>query len=120
MYTLGLDTLAGSKLLQVKFGSAGLFDPDRAVMHEDQRARFIRMSNGAAIIRRCSDSQPVAVPPETLSLPPEEQGHSSSRAPAGADARQAWPSANRPRLVVRAEMGRLSRHPRQRRPPLRP
>ena len=70
MYTLGMDTIAGAKLLQLKFGSAGLFQPERAVLHEGRRARFIRISDGAAIIRHWGDGKPVAVPPETLSLPP--------------------------------------------------
>lgn len=69
MYTLGLDTIAGAKLLQLKFGSAGAFQPDHAVLHENRRARFICISYGYAIIRHWGDSQAVAVPPETLSLP---------------------------------------------------
>jgi hypothetical protein len=51
MYTLGMDTIAGSKLLQLKFGATGAFQPDQAVLHGDQRARFVRISDGAAIIR---------------------------------------------------------------------
>ena len=73
MNTIGLDTIAGAKLLQVRFGSSGAFQPDRAVMHGDRRARFIRMSDGAAIIRHWDDSHPVAVPLESLSLPPADQ-----------------------------------------------
>ena len=73
MYTLGLDTIAGAKLLQLKFGLAGAFQPDQAVMHGDRRARFIRVRDGAAIIRRSGDSEPVAVPLETLSHPPETE-----------------------------------------------
>src|SRR5437763_13832380 len=72
MYTLGLDTIAGAKLLQLKFGTASAFQPDQAVMYEDRRARFIRMSDGAAIIRHWGDSQPIAVPPETVSIPTRE------------------------------------------------
>ena len=72
MYTLGLDTIAGAKLLQLKFGVSAVFQPDQAVMHGDRRARFIRMSDGAAIIRHWGDSQPVAVSPETLSTPARE------------------------------------------------
>jgi hypothetical protein len=119
MYTLGLDTIAGAKLLQLKFGSSGVFQPDQAVMHGDRRARFIRFSNGAAMIRGWGDSQPVAVAPETLSLLPAT-GHSGLRPPAGAAACQAGASPERPRLVVRAEMGRLPRHHPRRRPQLRP
>jgi hypothetical protein len=51
MYTLGLDTIAGAKLLQVKFGRAGVFQPNQAVMHGNRRARFIRITNGVALIR---------------------------------------------------------------------
>jgi hypothetical protein len=71
MYTLGMDTIAGAKLLQLRFGVVGVFQPDQAVMHADRRARFIRISDGAAIIRYWGDSRPVSVPPDTLSLPPE-------------------------------------------------
>jgi hypothetical protein len=122
MYTLGLDTIAGSKLLQLKFGASGVFQPDQAVMHEDRRARFIRISDGAAIIQHWGHSHPVAVPPETLSLPPAKQHDPEPRAPAEADARQARPAptSHRSRLVVRAEMGWLPRHHPQRRPLLRP
>jgi hypothetical protein len=73
MYTLGLDTIAGAKLLQLKFGSAAAFQPDQAVMHGDHRARFIRVSGGAAVIRRCGDSHAIAVPLESVSQPPETQ-----------------------------------------------
>jgi hypothetical protein len=69
MYSLGLDTIAGAKLLQLKFGPAGLFQPDQAVLHDNRRARFIRISDGDAIIRHWGDSKPVAVPPESLSIP---------------------------------------------------
>jgi hypothetical protein len=120
MYTLGLDTIAGSRLLQVKFGPSSVFQPDEAVMHGDRRARFIRISDGAAIIQHWGNSHPVAVPPETLSLPPQKQRHRALHAPAGADARQAGPTSHRPRLVVRADMGWLPRHHPQRRPLLRP
>ena len=72
VYTLGMDTIAGSKLLQLRFGLAADFQPDQAVMHGDRRARFIRMSDRAAIIRYWGDSHAVAVPPETLSRPSGE------------------------------------------------
>jgi hypothetical protein len=108
MYTLGLDTIAGAKILQLKFGSAGVFQPDQAVMHRDRRARFVRISDGAAIIRRWGDSHPVAVPLETLSLP----------APGGADAGQRVPTPKRPQPSARAETARLLRHhPRRRQLP---
>jgi hypothetical protein len=81
MYTLGMDTIAGAKLLQLKFGSSGIFQPEQAVLHGDRRARFIRMCDGAAIIRHSGDSRSVAVPPETLSLPPGEAAFAAPRSP---------------------------------------
>jgi hypothetical protein len=69
MNSLGLDTIAGAKLLQLRFGSAGVFQPEQAVIHCDRRARFIRVSDGAAIIRYWGDSRAVTVPLEALSLP---------------------------------------------------
>src|SRR3954470_21122856 len=120
MDTLGLDTIAGAKLLQLKFGSAGAFQPDQAVMHGDRRARFIRMSDGAAMIRHSGSSHPVAVALETLSLPPEERDYPAPRGAARADARRAGASPTRSRLGLRAETGRFPRHHPQRRPPLRP
>jgi hypothetical protein len=68
-----MDTIAGSKLLQVRFGSSFVLQPDQSVMHEDRRARFIRMSDGAALIRYCGDSVAVPVPPESLSLPDADE-----------------------------------------------
>src|SRR6476646_2518638 len=109
MYTLGLDTIAGAKLLQLKFGSAGVFQPDQAVLHEDRRARFIRISDGAAMIRHWGDSQPIAVPPETLYLPPANESYPVLQAPARPAARQAGGAPNRARPVVRVEMGRRPR-----------
>lgn len=69
MYTLGMDTIAGAKMLQLKFGRVGAFQPEQCVVHDEQRARFIGVSEGAAVIRHWDASDPVAVPPETLSLP---------------------------------------------------
>lgn len=111
MDSIGLDTIAGSKLLQLRFGAAGVFQPEQAVIHGDRRARFVRVSNGAAIIRYWGDSRPVAVPPETLSLPPGKQR--DSRLPAhagvGADARKSRvPSAGRGFAFERGT-GRLPR-----------
>jgi hypothetical protein len=120
MNSIGLDTIAGSKLLQLKFGSASAFQPDQAVMHKGRRARFIRVRNGAAIIQHWGGSHALAVPLDTLSVPPQKQRYPAQRATAGADARQAGTSPNRSPLVVRAEVGWLSRHPPQRRPLLRP
>lgn len=73
MNSLGLDTIAGSKLLQLRFGPAGVFQSEQAVMHGERRARFIRMSDGAAIIRYWGDGHSVAVSPETLSLPVDDE-----------------------------------------------
>jgi hypothetical protein len=120
VYTLGLDTIAGSKLLQLKFGPFGVFQPDQTVMHGDRRARFIRISAGAAVIQHLGNSRPDAVPPESLSLPPKEPRCAALPAPAGAAARQGGPASDRSRLAVRAGWGGLPRHPAQRRPPLRP
>lgn len=120
MDSLGLDTIAGAKLLQVKFGAAAAFQPDQAVMHEDRRARFIGARDSVAIIRYSADRNPIAVPLEALSLPAEEQDYSEAPAHARADARQAGAAPHRSRLVVRPEMGRLSRHHPQRRAGLRP
>lgn len=72
METLGLETIAGSKLLQLKFGPSGVFQPGQAVMHGDRRARFVRVENGAAIIQHWGDSHTVSVSLESLSLPPEK------------------------------------------------
>ena len=119
MYTLGLDTIAGAKLLQLKFGASGAFQPDQAVMHGEQRARFIRMSDGAAIVRHWGSSHPVAVPLEALSLPAGEPGYPALRGAARADARRAGASPKRSRLGLGAE-GRFPRHHSQRRPLLRP
>lgn len=63
-----MDTIAGSKLLQARFRLGG-FQPDQAVMHGDRRATFIRMDEGAAIIRRWGESRAISVSPESLSLP---------------------------------------------------
>lgn len=111
MYTLGMDTIAGSKLLQLRFGRFGAFQPDQAVMHGDRRARFIRVSDGNAIIRHWGESDPVAVPPEALSLPPENLRHAAERAPVG---------RNVPRPQGRGEVGWLTRHHPRRRHRLRP
>lgn len=120
MNSLGLDTIAGAKLLQLRFGPAGAFQPDQAVMHGSRRARFIRMRNGAAIIQHWGDSHAVSVPLETLSIPAEKQHYPARGAPAGANARQARATSDWPGLVVRAEVGWLPRHRPQRRPLLRP
>lgn len=70
-----MNTIAGSKLLQARFRPDG-FQPDQAVIHGERQATFIRMDEGAAIIRHWGDSRAVAVSPETLSLP-----HSKRRQP---------------------------------------
>jgi len=81
MYSLGLETIAGSKLLQLKFGSAGRFQPDESVVHGDRRARFIGVHDGAALIRHSDDSRPVAVPLDALSLPSPAADCSRVRSP---------------------------------------
>lgn len=108
-----LDTIAGSRLLQLRFGRAGDFQPDQAVIHEDRRARFVGVSDGAAIIRYWDDARTVAVPLESLSLPSAGQDDVASRVPAVARARGA---ADRTRLVRRPRLAWLP----QRRPALRP
>jgi hypothetical protein len=42
------------------------------VLHGGRRATFLHMSRGEAVIRYWGDSHAVAVPPETLSLPPRK------------------------------------------------
>ena len=101
MYTLGLDTIAGSKLLQLKFGRRGLFQADEVVLHGDRRARFIRVSEGAAIIRSWGDGCPVAVPLETLSPAQEKEHHRSPPLPARADVRHTRVARPRWRRVAR-------------------
>jgi hypothetical protein len=100
MYTLGLDTIAGSKLLRLKFGPCGVFQPDQAVMHGERRARFIRVSGGDAIIRPWGATQPIAVPYEALSLPATKGHHGSPYLPVKADARRARAVPSRPRRVA--------------------
>ena len=119
MYTLGLDTIGGAKLLQLKFGAAGAFQPDQAVLHGGRRARFVRMSDGAAIIRHVGDDRPVAVALETLSVPSQEVDSAAPRASATRIPRQSWASPSRRWLGLRAGIGPLPRRP-QRRPALRP
>jgi hypothetical protein len=43
---------------------------DQHVLHGGRRATFLHMSRGDAIIRYWGESHAVAVPPDTLSLPP--------------------------------------------------
>ena len=91
MYTLGMDTIAGAKMLQVKFGRVGAFQPEQCVMHEDRRARFIHVSEGAAVIRHWDDSDPVTVAPETLSLPDTKSLGPTGAAPVRARSRPTPP-----------------------------
>jgi len=63
-----MDTITGAKILQERFQSSS-FEPGQAVMHGQRRATFIRIRDGAAIIRHWGDSRAVAVPPGSLSLP---------------------------------------------------
>jgi hypothetical protein len=84
MYSLGLDTIAGAKMLQVKFGTAGAFQPGQTVLHNERRARIIRLSAGTAAIRYWGESDHVTVRPEALSLPPTTSHDSAPRASKGA------------------------------------
>ena len=79
MDTTAMDTIAGSKILQARLQSAAAFQPDQAVMHGDRPATFIRMDDGAAIIRHWGDSRAVSVPPGSLSLPEVRRRHLPSR-----------------------------------------
>lgn len=73
-----MDTIAGSKLLQARFRPDG-FQPDQAVMHGDRQATFIRMDEGAAIIRHWGDSRAISVPLDSLSLPLVRRNYPGSR-----------------------------------------
>jgi hypothetical protein len=67
------DTIAGAKMLQERFRGLTLH-PEQDVIHGGRRATFIRMNHdGAAIIRHWGDSHAVAVPADTLSLPPAKR-----------------------------------------------
>ena len=85
MYTLGLDTIAGAKILQVKFGTAGAFQPGQTVLHNERRARIIGIRAGSAAIRYWGESDHVVVPPEALSLPPTTSHDSAPRVSRRAD-----------------------------------
>jgi hypothetical protein len=104
MYSLGLETIAGAKLLQLKFGSAAHFQPDHSVVHDDRRARFIRVQDGAALVRHPGDSDPVAVPLDALSLPPAKVERFRVRPPLKADTRPSGATLARPQPVSRAQM----------------
>jgi len=51
-------------------GSTAVLSADQHVLHSGRRATFLHLSRGEAIIRYWGDSHAVAVPPETLVLPP--------------------------------------------------
>jgi hypothetical protein len=72
MDATAMDTIAGAKILQARLQSRA-FQPDQAVMHGERRATFIRMSDGAAIIRHWGDSHAVAVSPGSLSHVPAKR-----------------------------------------------
>lgn len=59
--------------------------PEQPVLHAGRRATFLHMSRGAAIIRYWGDSHAVAVPPESLSLPPTRGPATSRRTAAASD-----------------------------------
>lgn len=74
-----MDTIAGAKILHERLSRSVAFRPEQAVMHGGRRATFIRMHDGAAIIRHWGDSRAVAVPPDSISVPSPKR-----RGPAGA------------------------------------
>lgn len=51
-------------------GSIAVLAADQHVLHSGRRATFLHMRRGEAIIRYWGDSHALAVPPETLMLPP--------------------------------------------------
>ena len=73
-----MDTIAGAKLLKERFAQSVALQPDQAVMHGDRRATFLRMNGGDAIIRHWGDSHAVAVPPESISVPPAKRRYPAS------------------------------------------
>jgi hypothetical protein len=55
---------------QAGAGSIAALSADQHVMHGGRRATFLQLRRGEAIIRYWGESHAVAVPPDTLSLPP--------------------------------------------------
>lgn len=53
-------------------GSIAILSADQQVLHGGRCATFLHMSRGEAIIRYWGGSHAVAVPPETLMLPPRK------------------------------------------------
>lgn len=51
-------------------GRTAVLSSDQHVLHGGRRATFLHMSRGEAVIRYWGDSHAIAVPPETLVLPP--------------------------------------------------
>ncbi len=51
-------------------GPIAVLTSDQHVLHGGRRATFLHMSRGEAVIRYWGDSHAIAVPPETLVLPP--------------------------------------------------
>jgi hypothetical protein len=51
-------------------GPVAALSSDQHVLHGGRRATFLHMSRGEAVIRYWGDSHAIAVPPETLMLPP--------------------------------------------------
>jgi len=49
-----------------------ILSADQHVLHGGRRATFLHMSRGEAIIRYWGESHAIAVPPETLLLPPRK------------------------------------------------
>lgn len=63
----------------IAMDSVAILYADQHVLHAGRRATFLHMSKGAAIIRYWGDSHALAVPPETLSLPPVSNAARVSR-----------------------------------------
>jgi hypothetical protein len=95
-----MDTIAGARLLQARFGSSFILQPDLPVLHGGRRARFIRMSHGAALIRYWGDGNAVAVPPESLALPDDDESRDGRPLPRPRD--QAGQLLSRRNRVARA------------------
>jgi hypothetical protein len=51
-------------------GPIAALSSDQHVLHGGRRATFLHMQRGEAVIRYWGDSHAIAVPPETLVLPP--------------------------------------------------
>ncbi len=59
---------------------SAVLSPDQHVLHGGRRATFLHMSRGEAVIRYWGESHAIAVPPETLVLPPRRARRLSTSA----------------------------------------